>query len=329
MSDDSRTASHVSEYSQGVSVVVPVFRSTSTLAPLAERTAKALEGTEFELILVDDGSPADTWAEIKRLTAANSRIHGVRLSRRSGQHSALLAGIRGATFEVTVTIDDDLQNPPEEIPRLLTSLTDNFDVVYGAPATVAQPFWRRATSALMRRILALVIDSDNGATMSSYRAFRTRLRDGFDGNLGPSVSVDALLAWSTSRFTTVRVDHHARTSGASNYRLRSLLRFAIDTATGYSTAPLQFALMLGLLTALFGLAVLVWVITSVIIHGGSVPGFPFLASIIAIFSGVQLFTLGIFGEYLARMHFRVMRKPSYVIAERTDRHPKGADESTA
>ena len=170
--------------------------------------------------------------------------------------------------------------------------------------------------------MASSLGVDNAARMSSFRLFRTHLRDGFDGDLGPGVSIDALLSWSTSRFASVDVQHSERAEGRSNYTFRKLLRFALDTATGYSAVPLQIAMTLGLITAVFGVGVLFWVIGRQIVQGTDVPGFPFLASMIAIFSGVQLITIGIIGEYLARMHFRVMHKPTYVVAERTTQPPE-------
>lgn len=296
-------------------MVVPVFRSTSTRGSLVQRIDCALSDRSYEILLVDDGSPSETWEIVGDLAVANRNVSGIRLGRNSGQHSALLAGVRAARFGVTVTIDDDLQNPPEELPLLVEALVDEFDVVYGTPAEVEQPRWRRSSSLWTRGLMSTALGAENASKMTSFRAFRTRLRDGFEGDLGPAVSLDALLSWSTSRFGSVTVRHDPRSEGRSNYTFRKLLRFALDTATGYSAVPLQLALALGLLTAVFGVGVLVWVVGRLIITGISIPGFPFLASVIAIFSGVQLLTLGIIGEYLERMHFRVMRKPTYVVAE--------------
>ena len=305
-----------------LSIVVPVYRSVETLPVLVARIHAALASMNHEIVLVDDGSPAPTWEMIQNLSRHDASVVGVRLGRNAGQHNALLAGLRAARHDVTVTIDDDLQNPPEEIPSLFAALVDGVDVVYGSPQEVAQRRWRRGSSTWMRTLMASSLGVDNAARMSSFRLFRTHLRDGFDGDLGPGVSIDALLSWSTSRFASVDVQHSERAEGRSNYTFRKLLRFALDTATGYSAVPLQIAMTLGLITAVFGVGVLFWVIGRQIVQGTDVPGFPFLASMIAIFSGVQLITIGIIGEYLARMHFRVMHKPTYVVAERTTQPPE-------
>jgi hypothetical protein len=131
------------------------------------------------------------------------------------------------------------------------------------------------------------------------------------------LSTLSLLSWATTRSTSVEVEHAPRTDGKSHFNFRRLLRFAVDTVTGYSTAPLQAVLLVGFLTALMGLGVFTWVVARSLFLERSVPGFAFLAATITIFSGVQLMTLGVIGEYLARMHFRVMEKPTYVIAETT------------
>ena len=127
------------------------------------------------------------------------------------------------------------------------------------------------------------------------------------------MSIDVLLTWGTTRFAAVPVRHDPRQVGVSNYTFRKLVRHALNMMTGFSTLPLQLASVVGFAFTLFGLLLLVYVIGRYLIEGGSVPGFPFLASTIALFSGAQLFALGIIGEYLARMHFRMMDRPSYVI----------------
>lgn len=302
-----------------ISVVVPVYQSSESLGPLVTRVHQALAGKYgFEVILVDDGSKKDTWETVVSLAEEWDQVKGVRLSRNFGQHNALIAGLRTAVMDVTVTIDDDLQNPPEEIPVLVDSLLDgDLDVVYGVPEATKQSVLRRVAGRVTRLSLRSGLGVKSATDMSSFRAFRTPLRDAFEGELGTGVSLDALLTWGGAKFGSVGVQHTSRAAGSSNYSFGKLLRFALDTTTGYSAAPLQVASILGLMTALFGAGVLVFVTARPIILGDSVPGFPFLAATIALFSGVQLFTLGIIGEYLARIHFRTMRKPTYVIRETT------------
>lgn len=299
----------------GVSIVVPVYNSDASLSPLVERINTTFGPRAHEIILVDDGSAPATWAAIQRLMPTASNVRAVRLRRNAGQHSAIIAGVRLASLPIIVTLDDDLQNPPEEIPRLLSALSDEVDVVYGSAPVSAQNLWRRLAGRLSRWALSGALGAQAAAHMSAFRAFRTDLRDAFAGDLGPAVSVDALLSWATARFTYVEVRHDPRGIGTSNYSFRRLTRFALDTITGYSATPLKLASMLGMIMAAFGTLVLAWVLGRYVVTGDSVPGFPFLASTIALFSGAQLTTLGVIGEYLARMHFRVMGQPTYVLAE--------------
>ena len=303
----------------GLSVVVPVFNTRQSLTELVLRTREACAGLgPLEILLVDDGSSTPTWNQIQQLSGEFNFVRGMRLGRNFGQHNALLAGIRAAQMPTIVTIDDDLQNPPEEIPRLLEQLqSGEYDVVYGVPDRVEQSFFRRVAGRLTRWSLKSGLGVNPALNVSSFRIFNTNIRESFANDLGTNVSVDALLSWGSSRFGAITVKHDQRKEGKSNYSFGKLLRFAIDTTTGYSTVPLQIASVLGLATAGFGLCILFYVTIRPLVTGESVPGFPFLAATIAILSGAQLTTLGVMGEYLARMHFRIMRKPTYVVSEVT------------
>jgi undecaprenyl-phosphate 4-deoxy-4-formamido-L-arabinose transferase len=244
-------------------------------------------------------------------------VRGINLMRNYGQHNALLCGVRSASYEIVVTLDDDLQNPPEEIPKLLNELDQGYDVVYGTPIKQQHGLWRNLASYFTRLALQSTMGVDNARKVSAFRALRTQLRQAFDNYQSPFVTLDVLLTWGATRFSAVQVNHEPRQVGASNYTFRKLVQHAINLITGFTTLPLQLASMMGFGFALFGLLVLIYVVGRYLIQGGSVPGFPFLASTIAIFSGVQLFALGIIGEYLARMHFRLMERPTYVIREET------------
>lgn len=296
--------------------MVPTYKSPSTLAELVARIA-AVHLDKYEVILVDDGNEDSTWSEIQRLSHLDASVIGLRLGRNYGQHSAILAGVRNAKFAQIVTLDDDLQNPPEDIPKLLAELKPGVDVVYGVSSEVQQNLFRRFTSKFTKAIFATVLGFESAISISSFRAFRAQLKEGFAGDLGPNVSLDALLTWSTSRFSTVEVSHHPRRVGKSNYSLAKLIRFMLDTATSYSTRPLRLATTIGFMTTLFGLLMLVWVVGNALFIGDSVPGFPFIAASIAVFSGVQLVVLGILGEYLGKIHFRAMNKPTFSVSETT------------
>lgn len=305
---------------RGISAVVPVFNGAETLPGLTEEIERALGelGRPFELILVDDDSDDGSWQVIRGLAERRSWIRGVALARNYGQHAALLCGIRAARHEVVVTLDDDGQNPPAAIPQLLAELERGYDLVYGTAASGQHGLWRNLASWLTKRALRAMTRSRFPGSAGSFRLFRTRLRDAFAAFDGPAVSIEVLLSWATTRVGAVTVEHRPRTVGRSNYGPRSLARHAIDMITGFSTLPLHLASWVGFALTLFGVLVLAWVLVNYLIHGGAVPGFAFLASIIVIFGGGQLFAIGLIGEYLARMHGSSMRRPAFVVAETTE-----------
>jgi len=305
------------------SVVIPVYNGADTLELLIQRLGKVLPNVAeaFEVIMVNDGSPDNSWEIIEQLAAKNPWVVGIRLIRNFGQHNATLCGIRQARFETIVTMDDDLQNPPEEIHFLLAQLAKGYDVVYGVPRREQHGLWRDLASQATKIALKGAMGVGIARNVSAFRAFRTQVRDGFAQYTGPFVSVDVLLTWGAARYSSVQVLHEPRAKGVSNYTFRKLVVHALNMITGFSTLPLRFASLLGFAFTLFGIGVLFYVVGRYLIEGTSVAGFPFLASVIAIFSGVQLLTLGIMGEYLARMYSRMMERPPYVVRDVTKPDP--------
>lgn len=302
-----------------ISIVIPVYQAAGSLTELHRRLVAVFGPAEtlIEIILVDDGSRDASWAVIQGLAAADARVRGLRMSRNYGQHNALLCGIRAAQGAVIVTLDDDLQHPPEALPRLLARLDEGCDVVYGPPEQEQHGLLRNLASRITKWALEGAMGTANARQVSALRVFRTVLRDAFADYRSPTVNIDVLLTWATTRFAAVPVPHAPRQGGASGYTPRKLVRHALNMLTGFSTRPLQLASLMGFIFALFGLVILAYVLIRWLLHGSAVPGFAFLASIIAIFSGAQLLALGIIGEYLARMHARTMERPPYVVRDYT------------
>jgi glycosyltransferase involved in cell wall biosynthesis len=307
----------------GLSFVVPVYNSGKILPKLVSRLQPVLAALArpHELILVNDAGPDNSWDVIQELTRSHPWIRGIHMMRNFGQHNALLAGIRAARYDTVVTMDDDLQHPPEELPALLAGFTSGIDVLYGTPMQLQHGLLRDLSSAVTKIVLQRAMGSKTARMVSAWRVFRTDLRNGFANYNSPFVNIDVLLTWSSHRFSAMAVRHEPRESGSSNYSVMKLVRHALNMLTGFSVLPLQFASVVGFVFTLFGMGVLVYVVGRYLMFGSGVAGFPFLASIIAIFSGAQLFALGIIGEYLALIHFRTMSKPAYTVAETTDQIP--------
>jgi glycosyltransferase involved in cell wall biosynthesis len=311
-----------------ISVVIPAYHSEKTLPKLVARLDHVLKdvAASFEVVLVDDGSGDETWNVILALAREYPFIRGFQLMRNYGQHNALLCGIRAARGDIVVTMDDDLQNPPEEVPRLLAKLADGYDVVYGTPQKESHGLLRDAASQITKLVLQKTMGAATARQVSAFRAFRTRLRDAFADYRGPFVSIDVLLTWGGKRFTAITVRADPRTIGKSNYTFYKLLAHALNMVTGFSTVPLQLASLIGFSFTLLGGVLLLYVLGAYFIHGSEVHGFPFLASIIAILSGAQLCALGIIGEYMARIHLRTMDRPSFAVNSRTEEGDPDAKE---
>ena len=305
-----------------ISVVIPVYNSEAILSDLIESLRAALGqlADQYEVVLVNDGSRDGSWNEISRLSSIYPWIRGINLMRNYGQHNALLCGIRAARHEIIVIMDDDLQHPPGEIGKLLCKLTEGYDVVYGVPQEDQHTFMRNAAAKITKMALKSALGAETASKVSPYKAFRTKLRDAFAGYQSSFVSLDVLLTWGGSRFAATPVRYDPRSSGKSQYTLHKLITHALNMMTGFSIIPLQLATLIGFSIALFGILLLGFVLGRYLIHGIDVPGFTFLASIIIIFSGAQLLALGILGEYLARIHFRMMERPSYVVLSTTPEH---------
>ena len=303
----------------GITLIIPVYNSSSTLHQLHKRIINVFSENdiEYEIIFINDGSMDNTWEILSELNNHYKKVKTINLSKNYGQHNALLCGIREACYDTIVTLDDDLQNPPEEIPKLLKKLNEGFDVVYGYPKRERQSFLRNISSKLTKLALKTAMGIENAEHVSPFRAFKTQIREAFDQYKGSFVSIDVLLSWGTNSFSSIPVDYDERTIGKSNYSFNKLIQHALNMITGFSIIPLQIASITGFFLALFGLGVLVFVLARFFFQGSPVPGFPFLASIISIFSGAQLLAIGIIGEYLARQHFRMLNKPQYFIKEKS------------
>ena len=298
-----------------LSVLVPVYRSAGTLRLFVEKLGPVLAqiASEFELLLVNDGSPDNSWSVVEELAAQFTWVRGICLLRNYGQHNALLCGMRAARYEICVTMDDDLQHPPEEIHKLLAKLDEGFDVAYGVPEQRMHSPVRNALSWFTKWALSIATGVKAAREINAFRAFRTELRAASATFHGPQLLFDVLLTWGTSKLVGVKVNYAERAEGKSNYNFMKLLNQAMLVIVGFSTAPLRVATFLGLGSTLLGFVILIWVVGRFLVYGTSTPGFTFLASAMSIFSGLQLFVMGIIGEYLARIFQRTQDKPTYTV----------------
>lgn len=288
-----------------ISVVVPVYRSAPLLPALVERLKGALEaeGRSWELIMVDDASPDDSYAVMRRLRAGDARVRIVQLARNHGQQHATLCGLNYARGAEIVTIDDDLQNPPEEIAPLLAKLREGHEAVIGRIADKRHGWWRNAGSRAHQYFAEKIIGKPRGLYLSSFRALSRNAVDRLVRYKGAHPHISALLLKSVppAAIANVQVAHAARAIGGSTYSLRKLVKTASFLLINHSYIPLRFMTGWGFLLSLLSLLFAVLVIVRVLFYGHAVQGWPSLAVLVAFLSGNILMALGIVGEYLGRL----------------------------
>jgi glycosyltransferase involved in cell wall biosynthesis len=296
-----------------VSVVIPCYRSRDTLPELVARLHVALGqvAETYEILLIVDGSPDDTYAVARGLEIEDSRVTAVLLRRNYGQHHASLAGIDRARYEVTVLMDDDLQHRPEEIHLLLEPLADPLvDVVYGNAVDEEHNVWRNATSQGVKRLMERM-GLANARLFSSFVAMRTDLREGF-GSVAGAAYIDVLLGWSTNGVIAVPVQMDSRTRGRSGYTWSSLVRLAWDMTTG-TTQALRFVTVAGYFACLLGLGLFVYVVISYFVSDPTPAGWASQAAMTALFSGLTMLSLGVIGNYVGRLYMSSQNRPTYVV----------------
>jgi undecaprenyl-phosphate 4-deoxy-4-formamido-L-arabinose transferase len=273
------------------------------------------------VILVVDDDEDDTWSIAAKLAATDPAVRAIRLSRNYGQHNAIVAGVRAARYDVIVTMDDDLQHPPEEIPVLLQALTPDVDLVYGLPEAEEHHALRSFASRSVKWALARTLRIRDARSVSAFRAFRSHLTPAFDRIEGPHASIDVALSWATARVAATTVQMRHRTQGRSGYTFMGLLRHTSNMVFGFSTSPLRLVTAVGLAVGLFGLALFARLVYSYFSGATTVAGFTTIASMVALFASAQLVALGVLGEYVGRIHTGGMGRPTYIIRDQTGSGP--------
>ena len=293
-----------------LSVVIPVFNEEASLLELHRRLGAVLDALPeaSEVVFVNDGSTDASGARLEHIQAADARVTLVELAYNAGQLAAIIAGFRLSQGDVVVTLDADLQNPPEEIPRLLDKVREGFDVVGGVRRRRRDALPRRALSLLARTAAQGV--ADYGCMLRAYRrdvvqrVLRCRER---------SLFIPALAATLARRVIEIPVAHEERRFGVSRYSALRLMRLAFDWLTSFSVLPIQLVSVFGILTAAAGLAFGVFLFIRRLYVGPEVEGVFTLFAILFVFLGALFVAVGVVGEYVARIYIEVRRRPLYVI----------------
>jgi glycosyltransferase involved in cell wall biosynthesis len=297
------------------SIVIPVYNSSSILPKLYEKLTGVLESLSFnyEIIFVDDGSREDTWEVLKSIFKEDKKVKVIRLSKNFGQHNATMAGFHRAQGEYIITMDDDLQHTPDEIPNLLKEIKKGYDVVYGLYKIKKHGLGRNIGSKIIRYYYKKVFKVTSST--SSFRILRRNIVNKLLEYDRSFIYIDGLIAWTTDCVSTIKITHKERELGRSGYSLGKLVGLAMNMMTTFSLVPLKLASVLGLIFSSTGFLLAIFYFVKKIIWGVVEPGFTSIIIAITFFAGVQLLTLGIIGEYLGRLHLNINERPQFV--ERT------------
>ncbi|MGE5201813.1 MAG: glycosyltransferase [Acidobacteriota bacterium] len=307
----------MTDHAYGLSVVIPVYYGAKSIAELVH----ALEGLEVagghEIVLVNDGSP-DNSLEVCRGLVASARvpITLVNLARNFGEHNAVMTGLRHARGAWVITMDDDLQNPPEEVARLLDyARGSGKDVIYTHYAKKRHALWRNLGSRFANWVADVLMEKPKGLYLSSFRCMSAFVVEQVTRYEGPFPYVDGLIVQATQSIGTLEVRHLPRAEGRSTYTLRRLVRLWLNIFVNFSVMPLHLSTIAGFVLSLLGLIGVILVLIEAIFSGGTPAGWASLMAATLLLSGVQLLILGILGEYMGRLFLTANRKPQAVVRE--------------
>lgn len=289
-----------------VSVVVPVYRSGQQLHALYARLRPVLDAVDpaWELILVDDASGDGTFDVMRALREADPRVRLIRFARNAGQQHATLCGLTRARGQFVVTLDDDLQNPPEEIPRFIERLRAGDDLVIGRiEGGKRHKSYRNFGSRMVQRLAARIVGKPDHIALSSYRGMSRRAVDSMAAYAGAHIYLPALMfsAVPTDRISNIPVPHHARSAGQSTYTTRKLFKLASNLLINYSSLPLRAVTLWGFFVSIASVAYALWIAIRVFLHGSPISGWPTVVVLVAFLSGNIMLCLGVLGEYIGRL----------------------------
>lgn len=303
-----------------LSIVIPVYGSERVLPELVRQLRRMADGQadigeDYEIILVCDRSPDNSWAVIQSLSAEYPQVHGILLRMNAGQHTALMAGFAYARSGIIVTMDDDLQHSPDDIPMLVREIQRGCDVAYARFKKRKHPFWKIAGSYVNDVAARLLIHKPKNLYLSPFRAMKAVIRDDILRYQGPYVYIDGLILSATQNIASVDVAHHERYAGESGYSFGRLVSLWLKMATSFSLIPLRITSILGMCFSGLGFVLALLFVVQKLTLDRMPTGWSSLIVTILTLGGVQLLALGVLGEYLGRVLLTINSRQQYAIAE--------------
>jgi glycosyltransferase involved in cell wall biosynthesis len=298
-----------------VSIVIPVFNGSQTISNVVKNCLNYLSNYELEIVLVNDGSDDNSESVCKKIVSKHPEtVIFANLARNVGEHAAVIAGISQTTGDAVAILDDDGQNPPKEVLKLIEEFNLGFDVVYGSPIRRGYGFLRNISSSFNDKVATILIKKPPDIYLSSFKIISRFLADYIVEHANPNPYIDSLVFQCTNKISQVSVKQSERQEGSSNYNLRRLFRVWLNMMTTASNLPLRIASLFGLVFAGIGAVVSFYLIMEYLIYGVTVQGYVSIIVGVLVFSGIQLLCLGMIGEYIGRI-FQNSQLPTFVIRE--------------
>ncbi len=306
------------------SIVIPIFNEEENIPELHRRLTAVMERLcrgegyppdGYEIVMVDDGSKDRSWQLIKELHEKDPRVRGMSFSRNFGHHIAITAGLDHARGDSVILMDGDLQDPPEEIPKLYEKSKEGYDLVYGIRRERKDTLFKKLTSFLFWWMLRRFSGVDMPGNQTMLRILSRRVADVLRDMREYARFIHGMMAWTGFHVTALEIEHGERTKGESKYTIPRLFRLAFHAVTSFSTVPLKLAIYTGFISSSLSLVVGLYFIYKKIFYNIPVLGYASIIVSIFFVGGIQLLMLGIFGEYLGRTYQEVQRRPLYILKE--------------
>jgi len=304
-----------------ISIVIPVYNSATILPKLVEKIhgemIKEQRAEQFELILVNDCSPDQSWSVISELADQYDFIKGISLRRNFGQHNATMAGLNHVSGDIIIIMDDDLQHPPESIGEMIAAISSGYDVCYTHYLNRKHPLWKKLGSQFNDWASAKFLGKPKGLYLSSFKAIRRDVADEVVKYDGPYAYVDGLILDVTRSITSIDIEHQPRHEGEGNYRLLSSISLWMKMATSFSVSPLRFASLMGFALSLLSLIMIGIIVIQKMSDPDMAAGWASLIATILVIGGVQTLCIGMIGEYLGRTYLKLNGKPQFTVRDLT------------
>lgn len=300
-----------------LSIVIPVYNSEKTLSRLCNELIVTLSEitTSYEIIFVEDCSNDNSYLELKKLSEVYKHMKIIKLAKNFGQHNAILCGLNYAEGEICITMDDDLQNPPNQIPLLLELINQGFDVVIGSVEKKKQKIYKNLGSKFINLLNTKILGKPQNIKLSSFRAIKKQVVKNMVKYKGPFVYLPALIFLSTDKITNVNVEHKKRKEGSSNYNLLKSISLASNLIINYSSLPLRILSSIGFSVSFISMILGIYFLLKKIIWGINIEGWTSLITSIFFLNGIIILAVGILGEYLIRILKELSNVPQFIVKE--------------